>query len=78
MKVYLETWEQTLKAPHAFPDRVRLIERREFDLDDNNILGLDYWYRKVPTFPMIEKELRRIGAMTYLPAGHAYWFGIVK
>ena len=76
-KVYVETWKQTLAAPMAFPEKTELVERREFDLDTDRCL-MTFDYVKRVGFPAIEKELKRIGAMTYLPEGQAYWFGIIQ
>lgn len=80
-RVYLERWHQTFVAPHAFPEQQTLLERQEFDLETAKLLQ-EFWrptgYVTEVGFPGIEAELRRIGAITYLPRDQGYCFGIVQ
>jgi len=80
IKVYVETWKQTLAAPHAFPEKTELIERREFTLDKESC-SADFWrptgYERNPSFPRIEFQLKKLGAMPRLPYGQGYWFGVI-
>lgn len=80
IKVYVETWRQTKKAPFAFPEKTELVERREFDLLASACkeIRTDWGqYSPIVTFPAIERELKRIGALHATAPDTGQWFGII-
>ncbi len=76
--VQIETWRQTLVAPHAFPEKVELLKTETVELLRQKCLGLDYWYKPAVMFTPIERELRRLGYLPYIAPDVNQWFHIVK